>query len=401
MSINNLGLSIFDNNKESLGLYIHIPFCMSKCKYCAFVSMVANEDDKKRYFVDLLNEIRLQAKKYSNSYSISSIYIGGGTPSCLDYYYIRDLLASIYKNFAVKNTAEITVEINPNSVDKSKIREYILSGVNRFSIGLQSVNPKILKDMGRTHSVQDFENVVKEIREYGIKNISADLILGYPNQKLSDIKDILTLLIKLQIPHISTYMLQVEQGTKLKTLVDSGVVSLPEEDLVIDMYNCVYETLAKNGYNRYELSNFAKPTYESVHNSAYWKRRDYLGLGLAAHSYIDGTRFSNTEDISEYDFKIEKKQEVPVVVSKNLTKEEMKEEFIMLSLRTKEGIDLEAYKSEFNENLAFKKKSTIAFLIKHEFLILTNDNHLVCTDKGFLVLNRLVLELIDSDDEVK
>lgn len=400
MSINNIGLSILDSSRESLGIYIHIPFCVSKCKYCAFVSMVADENDKKRYFVDLLNEIKIQAKKYSKHYSVSSIYIGGGTPSCLDYYYIRDLLSCIYKNFAVKNTAEITIEINPNSADKLKIREYVLSGVNRFSIGLQSVNPKILKDMGRTHSVHDFENVVNEIREYGIKNISADLILGYPGQKMSDIKDILTLLIKMQIPHISTYILQVEQGTKLKTLVDNGIVSLPDEELVVDMYNCVFETLSKHSYNRYELSNFAKPTFESVHNSSYWKRKDYLGIGLAAHSYIDGTRFANTDQIALYAQKIEDEEEIPIEVSKNLTTEEMKEEFVMLSLRTKDGIDLEAYKKEFGENLAARKKSTIADLIKHGFLILTNDNHLTCTNKGFMVLNRIILELVDDDDVV-
>lgn len=401
MSINNLSLSIYDTGRKSLSIYVHIPFCNSKCKYCAFVSMVASEDDKKRYFVDLMNEIKLQAKKYAGFYSVSSIYIGGGTPSCLDYYYVRDLLSCLYKNFAVKNTAEITIEINPNSADKTKIREYVLSGVNRFSIGLQSVNPKILKDMGRTHTVQDFENVVAEIREYGVKNISADMIIGYPGQKLSDIKDTIALLLKLQIPHISTYMLQIEQGTKLKALVDNGSVSLPNEDLVIDMYNYVFDTLSKEGYNRYELSNFAKPTFESFHNSVYWKRKDYLGIGLAAHSYIEGTRFANTENITKYASKIENEQEIPVEISKTLSKEEQKEEFIMLSLRTKEGIDLEAYKQEFGENLAAKKKDTIATLIKLGFIILTNDNHLICSNKGFLVLNRLILELVDGDDVVQ
>ena len=401
MSINDLGLSIYDSGRKSLSIYVHIPFCNSKCKYCAFVSMVAGEDDKKRYFVDLLNEIKFQAKKYSKYYSVSSIYIGGGTPSCLDYYYIRDLVSCLYKNFAVKNTAEITIEINPNSADKTKIREYVLSGVNRFSIGLQSVNPRILKDMGRTHTVQDFENVVAEIREYGVKNISADMIIGYPGQKLSDIKDTLSLLTKLQIPHISTYMLQVEQGTKLKALVDNGTVALPDEDLVIDMYNYIYDTLSKEGYNRYELSNFAKPTFESFHNSVYWKRKDYLGIGLAAHSYIEGTRFANTENINKYVSIIENEQNIPVEISKNLTKEELKEEFVMLSLRTKDGIDLEAYKKEFNEHLASKKKDTIATLIKYGYLILRNDNHLICSNKGFLVLNKLILELVDSDDVVQ
>lgn len=400
MAVNDLGVSIYDTGRKSLSLYIHIPFCNSKCKYCAFVSTVATEDDKKRYFVDLLNEIKFQAKTYASYYSVSSIYIGGGTPSCLDYYYIRDLLSCIYKNFAVKNTAEITIEINPNSADKTKIREYILSGINRFSIGLQSISPKILKDMGRTHTVEDFQKVVNEIREYGVKNISADLIIGYPGQKLSDIKEVINFLLKLDIPHISTYMLQVEQGTKLKSLVDNGAVSLPNEETVIDMYNYIYDVLSKNGFSRYELSNFAKPTYESYHNSAYWKRKDYLGLGLAAHSYIEGTRFANTENIIKYVDSIENKQKVPVEISKNLTPEEMKEEFIMLSLRTKDGVDLEEYKKEFNENLAFKKKDTIAGLIKMGFLILTNNNHLVCTSKGFLVLNRLILELIDGDDIV-
>ncbi len=400
MAVNDLGVSIYDTGRKTLSLYIHIPFCNSKCKYCAFVSTVATEDDKKRYFVDLLNEIKFQAKTYASYYSVSSIYIGGGTPSCLDYYYIRDLLSCIYKNFAVKNTAEITIEINPNSADKTKIREYILSGINRFSIGLQSISPRILKDMGRTHTVEDFQKVVNEIREYGVKNISADLIIGYPGQKLSDIKEVINFLLKLDIPHISTYMLQVEQGTKLKSLVDNGAVSLPNEDTVINMYNYIYDVLSKNGFSRYELSNFAKPTYESYHNSAYWKRKDYLGLGLAAHSYIEGTRFANTENIIKYVDSIENQQKVPVEISKNLTPEEMKEEFIMLSLRTKDGVDLEEYKKEFNENLAFKKKDTIAGLIKMGFLILTNNNHLVCTSKGFLVLNRLILELIDGDDIV-
>ena len=401
MSINNLGLNVLENGKESLSIYIHIPFCNSKCKYCAFVSTVASEDDKKRYFVDLLNEIKLQAQKYSKFYSVASIYIGGGTPSCMDYYYIRDLLACLYKNFAVKNSAEITIEINPNSIDKTKIREYVLSGVNRFSIGLQSINPKILKDMGRTHTVIDFQNAVDEIREYGIKNISADLIIGYPGQKLSDIKDTLAYLTKIEIPHISTYMLQVEEGTKLKALVDNGAVSLPKEDLVIDMYNYIYETLAKLGYVRYELSNFAKPSYESYHNSVYWKQKDYLGIGLAAHSYIDGTRFANTESPVVYADCIENKLEIPIEVSKTLTKEELKEEYIMLSLRTNDGLDLENYKAIFEENLAFKKKATIANLIKNGFLILTNDNHLICTNKGYLVLNQLIIELIDSDDNIK
>ena len=394
MSINEIGVNVVESGKNTLSLYVHIPFCNSKCNYCAFISMVATDDDKTRYFKCLLEEIKLQSKQYRKDYTVSSIYIGGGTPSCLDYYYIRDLLSLIYKNFAVKNTAEITIELNPNSADKTKIREYILSGVNRFSIGLQSTNPKILKMMGRTHTVNDFVETVNAIREYGIKNISADIIIGYPNQKMADIKDTIAFLTKLEIPHISSYMLQVEDGTPLKLMVDNGALEPADDDTVISMYNYVYETLAKNGYERYEFSNFAKPTFESYHNSIYWQTKDYLGVGLAAHSYVNGVRFSNTENIIKYVSTIEAKQEVPVETSRELTVDEKKEEFIMLSLRTKNGIDLTKYKEVFGENLVHSKKDKIAKLIIDGFLIFTENNHLICTNKGFLVLNKIILEIV-------
>lgn len=394
MAINETSINITDNGKNSLSIYVHIPFCNSKCEYCSFVSMVAGDEDKKRYFNDLVTEIKLQSKNYRQFYSVSSIYIGGGTPSCLDYYYIRDLLSCIYKNFAVKNSAEITIELNPGTVDKNKVREYILSGVNRFSIGLQSTNDKILKSMGRAHSKEDFDLAVATIREFGIKNISADMIIGYPKQTIADVKETLTHLIDLDIPHISIYMLQVEEGTKLKKMVDTNAIALPEEDIVVKMYNYVSETLMQKGYNRYELSNFAKPTYESFHNQVYWKRKDYLGLGLAAHSYIAGTRFSNTDNLAEYADKLENKGTLPTTVSKTLTKEEKREEFIMLSLRTAEGLSLDAFKAEFDENFLATKKATLAKLIENGFMILTKDNRLVCTSKGFLVLNQIILQLV-------
>ncbi len=392
MSINDTGLNIVENNKNNLSIYVHIPFCNSKCAYCSFVSVVGSDEEKKRYFDNLVTEIKLQSKNYRQFYSVGSIYIGGGTPSCLDYYFIRDLLSSIYKNFSVKNTAEITIELNPGTIDKNKVREYILSGVNRFSVGLQSINPKILRAMGRTHTPEDFDKAISTIREFGIKNISSDMIIGYPKQTLTDVKETLMYLIEKDVPHISIYMLQVEEGTALKKMVDNNSVALPEEDLVIKMYNYVSEVLAEKGYARYELSNFAKFGYESYHNKVYWNRKDYLGLGLAAHSYINGTRFSNTENLAEYTEMLETKETLPTIMSKTLSTEEMKEEAIMLSLRTAEGLNLESYTAEFGENFLAKKKSLIAKLIESGFLKLTN-NHLVCTQKGYLVLNQIVLQL--------
>lgn len=394
MSINELNLNTADSSKPSLSIYVHIPFCNSKCGYCSFISKVAKEDEKKRYFENLINEIKLQAKKYAKNYIVSSIYIGGGTPSCLDYYYIRDLLSCIYKQFAVRNSAEITVEINPNSVDRTKIREYVLSGVNRFSIGLQSTSPKVLKEMGRTHTLSDYEQTILMLREQGVRNISTDIILGYPKQKLSDVKETVNYLIRMQIPHISAYMLQVEEGTQLKKLVDGGLVNIADEDTTVAMYDAVYNTLSKCGYKRYEVSNFALPYYESYHNRVYWNRTDYLGIGLAAHSYVAGARFSNTESFVKYYECLEQKQEIPIEVLKNLTKEEQREEMIMLSLRTSDGLDLDAYKKEFGENFLSKHKDILSTLIKNEFLILTTENKLKCTSKGFMVLNELIAQLV-------
>lgn len=394
MAISRIGLNVVENNKNELSIYVHIPFCESKCQYCSFVSTVGTSADKKAYFSNLIGELKIQTVKSRKNCSVSTVYIGGGTPSSMDYYYIRDLLSCIYKNFPVKNTAEITIEINPNSVDKNKIREYILAGVNRFSIGLQSTNPKILKDMGRGHKAADFEKVVKMIREFGVRNISADVIIGYPKQKMVDVKDTINYLLKMEIPHISTYMLQVEEGTPLKCLVDKGSVGVPDDELVVDMYKYVSTALTSAGYNRYELSNFAKEGYESEHNKTYWARKNYIGIGLSAHSYINGIRIANTSNMKEYARKIEEKGELPIESSKVLSIEEKKEEFIMLSLRTSEGLDLEEYKDEFGENFLTKRKSIVANMIKEELLVLTKDNRLVCTTDGFLVLNKIILELV-------
>lgn len=378
--------------KRELSLYIHIPFCNSRCNYCNFVSRVGTPDEKARYIKNLKKEILLRAKEYNGFYSIRTIFIGGGTPSSLDLGYIKDILQTIYKNFTVKNNAEITMELNPNTISVEKIREYVLSGVNRFSIGLQCTNSKILKDMGRTHSVIDFDETIEIIRNHGISNINADVILGYPGQKLSHVVDTVKHLTDLNIPHISSYMLSVEEGTPLQLMIDKGVKYLPKESQLIKMYQTVAETLNARGYSRYEISNFAKPGFMCKHNLVYWKREDYLGLGLAAHSYIGGVRFSNTEKFDKYCDCLEKLNKPPVAVAKPLTTTEKEEEFIMLSLRTAEGINVEDYKKEFKKNFIAEHKELLTTMIKNGFLVLDKDGNIKATSKGFLVLNKIVLE---------
>jgi len=379
--------------KKNLSLYIHIPFCNSKCNYCGFVSKVASTEEKNRYIKNLKKEIILQAKQYNNFYDIRTIYIGGGTPSCLSQGQIKEILQTIYKYFTVKNDAEITLELNPNSISKEKIREYILTGVNRFSIGLQCFNQSVLKEMGRTHTSNDFDNLIHIIREHGISNINVDIMLGYPNQNLKHVTETLEHLVELNIPHISSYMLSVEDKTPLKTMIENGDKTLPSETQVIKMYQTVYSFLNKNGFKRYEVSNFAKPGFICKHNLVYWKREDYLGLGVAAHSYVDSVRFSNTENFKLYNECIEKKSKAPIASAKKLTTTEKKEEFVMLSLRTLEGLNTSLYEAEFNENFLAKHKETLTNLIKLKLLTIDKKGVIKATSSGFLVLNKIILEL--------
>ena len=380
--------------KNNLSLYIHMPFCNSKCNYCSFVSGVHSDAEKEKYIKNLIKEIEYRANEYRNFYDIKTIYIGGGTPSCMLKGQINRVLQAIYKNFSVFSDAEITIELNPYSATKEKIYEYILAGVNRFSIGLQCTNGKVLKAMGRTHTVSDFDSLIKNIRDNGISNINADVMIGYPMQTEIDVKDTLNHLISLKIPHISTYMLQVEDGTPLKTMVDKGVVFLPDEKDVINMYNQTSATLKKNGYIRYELSNFALPGFSSKHNNVYWNRTDYLGLGVSSHSYISGVRFSNTSNLDTYNKTIREKGKPPVSHAKKITKEEMKEEMIMLSLRTIDGLNVSDFEKEFGENILKTKNEQLKKLVKLGLIIIDKNNNIKATDNGYLVLNRIILELV-------
>ena len=380
--------------KRDISLYIHIPFCDSKCNYCAFVSKVATEEEKTIYVRNLIAEIKMRAKEYNQYFNVASVYIGGGTPSSLNNYAIRDILNCIYRSFNVKNNAEITLEANPNSLNKQKIREYILAGVNRFSVGLQSASEKVLKAMGRIHTVGDFDKVISDIRDQGISNINSDIIIGYPGQTLKDVQQAVSHLLELQIPHISCYMLQIEDNTKLKALVEKNEKFVVPEEKVIEMYDLVVKTLKANGYDRYEISNFAKPGFASYHNQVYWNRTDYLGFGVSAHSYVSGTRFSNTSNLAEYHRCITELGKPPVNAAKELTKEEKREESIMLSLRTSKGLDTKEYEKEFGEKLQVEKRDKIYSLIQNGFLVLSPDGILKCTNKGYLVLNKIISELV-------
>lgn len=377
---------------KNLGLYIHIPFCESKCYYCNFISFCSKESVKFDYVKSLINEIDLQKENYKN-YMVDTIFIGGGTPSCLPSGEIFKILSKVKQCFNVDKNCEITVEANPNSITTNFANEISKAGVNRVSIGLQSANDVLLKEINRIHTKNDFLNALDIIKSANLKNINVDLLLGLPNQKLEDVKEALDLLIQNNINHISCYGLILEEGTKLYELVNKKLLMLPTEEQSNKMYQFVVDYLKKYGIFRYEVSNFAKPKFECKHNLKYWNRDEYLGLGLNSFSFVNGKRFNNESNLQEYINYYKTASTIKIENVEQVTTQDEIEETIMLSLRTEKGINLIDFKNKFNYDLTIKKSKEIANLIKLN-LIKIEDNFLKCSKDGFYVLNQVILELI-------
>ena len=287
--------------KEELGIYIHIPFCIRKCYYCDFTSYTNKFSKVDEYIKKLIEEIN----EYELSkYNITTIYIGGGTPSSIDSKYIIKILNEIknkiYRNETKWEDIEITIELNPGTVTKNKLQDYKKAGINRLSIGLQSTNNEILKTIGRIHNYKDFLNIYELIKEVGFENYNIDLMIGLPNQKIQDIKKDLKEILKLNPNHISVYSLIVEEDTAIKDLIDKGKIKLPDEETERQMYWYIKNNLELKGYKHYEISNFAKSGKESKHNLNCWKQKGYIGIGLSACSFLNKERYGNENDISEY-----------------------------------------------------------------------------------------------------
>ncbi len=377
---------------KNLSIYVHIPFCLHKCTYCNFVSFCSGDDKKEEYVKNVCDEIRMRGKDWGKSYHISSIYIGGGSPSVLKEGHVSKIITEIKNNFKLLSNCEISVELNPGSVTEKKLLEYKLVGVNRLSIGGQTLNNNILKILGRQHDVKDTKNAIKMAKKIGFENINVDMMLALPTQKLSDVKTMAKFLIKNKIAHISPYSLILEPGTPLYKQVANKKVTLPSEDDAVEMYNLVYNILTKNGYNRYEVSNFSLPDYESRHNLNYWQMGEYIAFGLAGHSFVNNTRFANTDNLEEYS-KFITNGKLPVVSSEKITLNQRKDETLMLALRTSEGLNLKEFDSQFNCNLMSDKKKEIEFLINHNFISIKR-GYLKVNDNAFYVLNSIITKLV-------
>ena len=383
------------NDNKELGIYIHIPFCKQKCYYCDFVSYVDTVERMNKYIEKLKEEIINEKNIYQNDYNVTTIYIGGGTPSILEKEHIKDILDILKEQLKNNKTKfqdiEITIEVNPGTAKEEKLKQYKESGINRLSIGLQSTNDNLLKEIGRIHNYQDFLITYNMAKKIGFENINIDLMIGLPNQTIKDLKNAIQEIKRLNPNHVSIYSLIVEEGTKIEQLLDQKILELPDEDLERKMYWYVKNSLELLGYNHYEISNFAKPRKESKHNLNCWEQKEYIGLGLAAHSYINGIRYGNTNNLKEY-IETTNFQKIKNIEEEQ-TLEDRKKEYMLLGLRKIQGVSISKFKEKYIENPLYLFRNELKKLVDEELITIDLDT-IKLTNKGLNLANIVWEEFI-------
>lgn len=379
-------------------LYIHIPFCVKKCDYCDFLSFAADEQTQKSYVAALQKELAFYGAKYKDR-RITTIFIGGGTPSWLKEDYMQAIMETVYHYFSVEQDAEITIECNPGTITEHKFEVYRRIGINRLSIGLQSVHNEELKILGRIHTFEQFLKTYDMARKHGFSNINIDLMSSLPGQTPEIFCDSLYQVLKLKPEHISVYSLIIEKGTPFYELYRFDAVrqaagmqteSLPTEEEEYQTTKMTQHILKEAGYHWYEISNFAKPGYECRHNIGYWKRVDYLGVGLGASSLIGNVRYSNTRDLYTY-------LSVPAdslhETAAQITRNEQMEEFMFLGLRMRDGF----YRDEFTQAFGIPIEAVYGDALNHlqqEELLLKREGRIYLTDKGMDLNNYVVAQFM-------
>lgn len=366
------------------GIYVHIPFCKSKCRYCDFASFPDKLCFAESYMACVYREMAMREKELEGI-EFDTLYIGGGTPSVIDENYIAMLVAAAKKHFKLSENAEITIEMNPGTVSAKKIETYLKCGINRFSVGLQTAIDSQLSELGRFHNLKEFLLCAKLLKG---RNFSVDVMIGLKNQSIADIEKTIETAVYSGANHISMYALSPEDGTPVYTDYLNG--ELPDGDEVAQMYDRGVKKLKELGFERYEVSNFCKKSFESRHNLNYWRRGDYIGFGVAASSCINNVRFTNTFDLDEY-FKCILSDHLAVKDREEVDKAGQEEEFIMLALRTSRGLDLEKYGELFNKN--FKEEYAAAIQKVAEY-IEVSDNFLKIKDEYLFIQNGIIVEFL-------
>ncbi|NMA49720.1 MAG: radical SAM family heme chaperone HemW [Tissierellia bacterium] len=376
---------------KNIGLYIHIPFCESKCFYCDFTSIPTNNSLVEKYFDYLLKELSMASLKVKD-YVVDTIFIGGGTPSILDGIKIEVLFENIRKKYALSNNPEVTIEVNPGTLDTDKTESYKRAGINRISIGIQSMNNNSLLSIGRIHNKQQVIETIKICKDLGFHNISGDLIFGLPNERIEDFKSTLQEIIKLNLSHISMYGLILEKGTKMYSWYKKGLLHLPDESEEREMYHLGIDYLEEHGYLQYEISNFAKKGFKSKHNIGYWELKPYIGIGLASHSNIDSIRYWNEKNFKEYFRKLDVNL-LPIEGSELIDKTLKESEYLILGIRMNKGISKIDYKDKFGVELMGKHKEAITKHIDNGLLSDTLDN-IQLTRRGMDLSNLVEIDFL-------
>ena len=376
---------------KEIGVYIHIPFCKSKCYYCDFNSFSNKDNIINDYIKCLKKEI---INKANFEYLIKTIYIGGGTPSYIDSKYIEEILLALRSHFNLSDDIEITIEVNPGTADKNKLEKYYSLGINRLSIGLQSSNDQILKAIGRIHNYEQYIQTIDLAKQVGFSNINSDIIIGLPTQTIYDVEDTINKLIDLDLQHISVYSLIVEEETVLKKKISNKELELPDEEIERYMYWFTKRKLEKNGFIHYEISNFAKPGYSSKHNLDCWNQKEYIGFGVSASSYENKTRYSNICNIDEYIKNIDSNCfEKNTIIEEKQTIEAEQNEFMIIGLRKINGIRINEFRKKFGRSPLIIYEKQIKNLISKDLISIDVDK-IKLTKKGLDFANIVWEEFI-------
>lgn len=386
--------------KDPLGLYIHIPFCVQRCSYCDFLTFANLGQAEIGTYVDgLLRQMaawggskdNLDNGRGGSKLALDTVYIGGGSPSFIDGIYIEKIMEAVNNNFEILEESEITIEANPESMSRDKLNLYKKVGINRLSIGVQSMDDGLLKMLGRAHDKDMFLKKYKLARDTGFDNISLDLIFALPGQTLQAWEDTLRQVIDLGPDHISFYALQIEEGTKMKCLIDEGQLTAIDEETDRAMYHKALEILEANGYIHYEMSNSAKPGYQSRHNLKYWSMDDYLAIGIGAHSYLAGSRYENISDMEAF-VKASKKEDFWASAYKN-TSEDNRAEYMFTGLRKLEGIDPRDFEKRYGQRPEVLFKTAIEKNLEAGLLQIEK-NRIKLSKKGMDLFNTVLVDFV-------
>ncbi|HCM30214.1 MAG TPA: hypothetical protein DHW83_05255 [Bacteroidales bacterium] len=381
--------SILSNHNYSLAehLYIHVPFCRYRCPYCSFYSTLYLNDDTKNQFVSAsINEIKF--KDFLLSKNLKTIYLGGGTPSMLSITDIAKIFNEINRNHQIDDNAEITIEANPEDITKELVIGWQKIGINRVSLGVQNINEKHLQFLGRKHTKKQIINAIETLKNADFKNISLDFIIGLPEENIEDLKNNFQIILDYKIPHFSSYLLTIEEKTRLSNIVHKHPEILQDDDTTIKNISQWYLWAKNNGYQHYEVSNFAISPFQSKHNSSYWTQKNYIGIGPSAHSYIHPYRLWNTSSLRNYNNVKNDKLDFQYEI---LNEKNIFNEYIMTRLRLKEGVDLADLTLRFNKKIA-QYFIDQANKIPKEFIIKTDDK-IYLTEEGWLIMDRILIDL--------